>query len=201
MAFQQIVKSLRAPIVYSFFVFLLAISPFKSFSQTAYRQSGNSYIAISGTSTLNEWTMTSTEAKCQAYFEIAGNGAPSKLTSLSMSIRSESLKSGHPAMDKNAYSTLNTSARKNIQFELTSSTLVDDKLRCTGNLTVGAVTKQIELEALFKILPGGSLLVSGKKKLLMSDYNIEAPTFMFGTVTTANEITVSFNVNLVPVKK
>jgi polyisoprenoid-binding protein YceI len=81
------------------------------------------------------------------------------------------------------------------------SVIVDEKIRCTGKLTVAGVTKQIELDASYKMLPNGSLLVSGKKKLLMSDYNIEAPTFMFGTVTTGDEITVSFNVDLIPVKK
>jgi len=39
------------------------------------------------------------------------------------------------------------------------------------------------------------------KKIKMSDYGIDPPSFMFGTVKTGDEMTVSFNVNLAPVQK
>jgi polyisoprenoid-binding protein YceI len=104
-------------------------------------------------------------------------------------------------MDKNAYSTLNTSLHKNIVFELLTSSVSEAQASCEGNLTVAGVTRKISVDATIRILPDKSFLISGTKKLKMSDFNVEAPTFMFGTVTTGDEITVSFNANLVPSKK
>jgi polyisoprenoid-binding protein YceI len=170
-------------------------------AQTQYRQTGESYLSISGTSTLHEWTMTSKDTKYQAIFDMTPDGKLSRIPSLTLTVRGESLKSGHTAMDKNAYSTLNTSLHKNIVFELLTSSVSEAQASCEGNLTVAGVTRKISVDATIRILPDKSFLISGTKKLKMSDFNVEAPTFMFGTVTTGDEITVSFNANLVPSKK
>jgi polyisoprenoid-binding protein YceI len=173
----------------------------ENFAQTIYKQTSDSYLSISGTSTLHEWTMTSMEGKVQANVEAKADGSPIKFNSLNLSVRSESLKSGHNAMDKNAYSSLSTETHKVIKFDMTSASVTGTKVHCTGNLTVAGVTKSITLEAVCTVMPNRSLLCSGTKKLKMSDHEIEAPTFMFGTVTTGDEITISFNVNLAPQKK
>jgi YceI-like domain len=167
-------------------------------AQTLYEQTGDSYLTVAGTSTLHEWTMTSKEGKYRASFEVDEKGTPSKLNSLILKVRSESLKSGHTGMDKNAYSTLNTDVYKTITFNLASATIVSTKIQCEGSLTVAGVTKRISVDATFKVLPDKSLQCSGTKKINMSDFDIEAPSFMFGTVKTGNEMTVSFKVNLVP---
>ena len=169
--------------------------------QTLYRQTQNSYIAVSGTSTLHDWTMTSKEPKCQVYLEQQSSGEPTVISSFSLSVKSESLKSGHSAMDKNAYSTLNTSQHKNIVFELTNARLNAGKAEGAGQLTVAGLTKPITLEVNYKALPNGTVLLWGSKKLQMSDFGIEPPTFMFGTVQTGDPITVSFNFELTAAKK
>lgn len=186
------------------FVLILFIStgvPRTTIAQILYKQTGNSGIAISGTSTLHDWTMTSKEVKCQATIEINTDGTPTKLSALSLSVRSESLKSEHKAMDKNAYSTLSTDEHAAITFDLISATLVQHKIQCVGNLTIAGVTKEISVEALYKILPNYGLLCTGTKKLKMSDFGVDAPTFMFGTVKTGDEITVTFSIALTAVRK
>lgn len=170
-------------------------------AQPNFRQSANSYVAISGTSTLNEWTMTSQEPRCQAQVELTPDGTPQKINALSLSVKSQSLKSGHSAMDKNAYNTLNADAFKAITFEMVSATVEGKKISCQGKLTVAGVTRDITVESEYRLLPNRSLLLAGSEKLKMSDFTIEAPTFMFGTVTTGDDITVSFNIELVPVRK
>ena len=169
-------------------------------AQARYVQSGDSYLAVSGTSTLNAWTMNSEEGKYQADFEVSENGLPIKLLSLSVTVPCESLKSGHSAMDKNAYSALGAHLHKSITFILVSSSTSPDKIECTGNLTVAGKTQLITLEAGLRPLGQKAFLVTGKKQLKMTDFGIEPPSFMFGTVTTGNEVTVSFNVKLIPAK-
>jgi polyisoprenoid-binding protein YceI len=167
-----------------------------SYGQNHYTQSNTSRISIAGTSTMHDWTMTTDKATYDAVFETNSQGEPLLLTSLSFSVPSESLKSGKSGMDKNAYSALKTDKNKQITFQLTSGKIEGKTIRCLGNLTMAGTTKQIEVDATYTILADGSIQCKGSKKLAMSDYNIEPPSFMFGTVNTGNEITVSFDVIL-----
>jgi len=167
-------------------------------AQTLYEQTGDTYLTISGTSTLHEWTMTTKEGKYQANFDVDEKGMPSKLNSLTIKVRSESLKSGHTGMDKNTYSTLNTDVHKTITFNLVSATIANAKIQCDGSLTVAGVTKRISVDAVVKVMPDNTIQCTGTKKINMSDFEIEAPSFMFGTVKTGNEITVKFKVMLAP---
>ncbi|GAB1446146.1 hypothetical protein MASR2M41_18980 [Flammeovirgaceae bacterium] len=145
--------------------------------------------------------MNSDEGKYRVEFEISDEGLPIKLNSLSLSVPCESLKSGHSAMDKNAYSALDADSHKSIIFILTSSKISSGKIECTGNLTVAGSTKSISVETEYQPLENQALLFTGKKKLKMSDFGIEPPSFMFGTVSTGDEITVSFNIKLIPTRR
>jgi hypothetical protein len=166
--------------------------------QGHFAQSGSTKISIDGTSTIHEWAMVSKDATYDAVFETNGEGQPLKLTSLDFSLPAESLKSGKSAMDKNAYSALKTDTHKQIVFQLTSASIVGKTIRCNGKLKIAGTTKQIELEVTYLTLPGNSIQCKGTKKISMSEYNVEPPTFMFGSVTTGNEITISIDVTLAP---
>jgi len=167
-----------------------------TFGQGHYAQNGTSRISISGTSTMHDWTMTSDKATYDAVFENNSQRDQLQLISLVVSVPAESLKSGKGGMDKNAYSALKTDKNKQITFQLASGKIDGKTIRCLGTLTIAGTTKQIEVEATYTILPEGSIQCKGSKKLAMRDYNVEPPSFMFGTVTTGNEITVSFDVTL-----
>ena len=158
----------------------------------------NAKISIDGTSTLHDWTMTSNELSCDATFETNSNGNLLKLTSLAVSLPAESLKSEKTAMDKNAYKTLKTDVYKQIAFQLVSSRTDAKGIHSTGKLTIAGTTKQVDLDVAYTVLPNGSLQCKGSKKLVMTDYNVEPPSFMFGSVTTGAEITISFDVTLAP---
>ena len=163
--------------------------------QGRYVQS-SSRMTISGTSTLHEWTMKSESSTCDAVFQINSQGDPLQLISMVVSVPSESLKSGKSGMDKNAYSALKTDENKQITFQLTSGKIEGKAIRCVGSLTIAGTTKQIDLDATYTILSDGSIQCKGSKNLAMKDFNVEPPSFMFGTVTTGNEISVSFDVVL-----
>ncbi len=170
--------------------------------QTMYSQIGESYMTIAGTSTLHNWTMTSLVPQLQATFETNADGTIKKVKALSLKVESESLKSAHKAMDKNAYASLKTGQHKLIVFNLTSADVKQDGIQCLGNLTIAGVTREIGIDAVCHAKPNGtfSLLCTGNKSIKMSDYQVEAPTFMFGTVKTGDDITISFNMQLAPIR-
>lgn len=166
----------------------------------SYRITGKPVITITGTSTLHDWTMNSDQANLQATIETDGNGTPTKLASLSVNIPAESLKSGKSAMDKNAYTALKTDKNKQIIYQLTSSIINGKTISNSGNLTIAGTSKQTSVEATFEVLGDGSLKFKGSKKIVMSEYNVEPPSFMFGSVKTGDEITLTFEIILAPTK-
>jgi hypothetical protein len=44
------------------------------------------------------------------------------------------------------------------------------------------------------------MVCKGSKKIKMTDFNVEPPSFMFGSVKTGDEITVTFDVTLAQIK-
>jgi polyisoprenoid-binding protein YceI len=114
-------------------------------------------------------------------------------------LAAESLKSGKGAMDKNAYNSLKTDKHKQITFQVTSTKITGRNIICNGNLTIAGVTKAIEVSAVYDNRNGG-FGFKGSKKFKMSEYGVEPPTFMFGSIKTGDEITISFDVALSPIK-
>ena len=182
----------------SLLALLIVLNSFTSQAQNHYAYSATSRISVSGTSTMHDWTMKSEKATYDAVFETNPQANPLQLVSLNVSIPAESLKSGKGGMDKNAYSALKTDKYSQITFQLTSAKIDGKTIKCHGSLTIAGTTKQIDVEATYTNSTNGSIQCKGSKKLAMSDYNIEPPSFMFGSVTTGNDITVSFDVILVP---
>ncbi len=170
-----------------------------AWSQNSYKQATDSYITVAGTSTLHEWTMTTHEPQIQVAFDVA-NGKLAQVKSLSVNVECKSLKSAHAAMDKNAYSSLKADKFKTIAFKMISATVQDKNIQCTGSLTIAGVTKTIQFTSTYEIKPDGTVHVTGSVPLKMSEYQVEPPTFMFGTVKTGNDITVSFNLQLTQIK-
>lgn len=167
--------------------------------QANYRQSGTSTVMIAGTSTMHDWTMTSTGANYNATFEVNADGTPSKLTTVAFTLPAESLKSHEKAMDKNAYKSLNTDKYKDITFQLTSSKITGKTISCNGNLTISGTTKPVEVDVTYEA-KNGTLVCKGSKKIKMTDFKVEPPSFMFGTIKTGDEITITFDVTLSQVK-
>jgi polyisoprenoid-binding protein YceI len=164
-----------------------------------YRQSGTTNMIIAGTSTMHDWTMTSTSATYNATFEVTADGIPTKLNMVSFTMLAESLKSHEKAMDKNAYKSLNTEKYKDITFQLTSSKITGKTITCNGNLTISGTTKPVEVDVTYET-KSGNLVCKGSKKIKMTDFKVEPPSFMFGTIKTGDEITITFDVTLSQVK-
>lgn len=164
--------------------------------QTLFTSTKDVSLTLAGTSTMHDWTMTSNEVNCQADFALGPDGTPTNLSRLSVTLPAESLKSHKEAMDKNAYKALNTDKFKNITFQMLTAKVQATAVQTTGNLTINGVTQKIDLQASCTRLADKTLHCTGKKELKMSDYKVEAPTFIFGTIKTGDAITLTFDVKL-----
>src|SRR5690554_933972 len=86
------------------FLFTLSIS---AVAQVKYQTGPKPELKVSGTSTLHDWEMVSTQATGEAVL-VEQDGKLQQIQKLSVKMPAESIKSGKGAMDKNTYAALNT---------------------------------------------------------------------------------------------
>ncbi|HZB15108.1 MAG TPA: YceI family protein, partial [Chryseolinea sp.] len=70
-------------------------------------------------------------------------------------------------------------------------------ISAAGNLAMGGATNQINLSISYKLLPNGELQLTGSKTFLMTDFKMQPPTAMMGTIKVGNEVLVTFDITLI----
>ena len=179
-------------------VFLLIFHSI-SYSQVKYTTEG-AKIQIAGTSNIHDWTMNSSSASCSGTFTLGSNNAITAVSGLSFSIKVESLKSEHKAMDKNTYKAMNTDKNPNISFTAGSATIKPEGSGYTvtahGKLTINGNSKDADVVATCTVNADKSITCTGTYKLKMTEYKVTPPSIMFGMIKVGDPITVNYNFTL-----
>jgi polyisoprenoid-binding protein YceI len=178
-------------IISSLFVLLLFCT--EANAQSTYTLSSNPDLKVEGTSTIHDWHMTSTTATGKASMTQGPNGA-SAITSLSITLPVESLKSGKGQMDTNAYKALKTNKYPDIRFELMEVVSINGStINAKGKLTISGSSKVVSLDVKQKLV-GNTIEFSGTLPIKFSEFNVEPPTAIFGTIKTGDALQLSFTV-------
>ncbi len=173
--------------------FSLGLAQIQVSAQATFSLNNVHDLKVEGTSTLHDWDMVSESATGTARITI-GERQVEELHSLTFEMEVESLKSGRGRMDRNAYSTLESGNHPKITFELRRVNGIDGRtISATGDLTMAGETREIDMEVTYRVR-GKGVRFSGSREITFSEFNIDAPTAMLGTVTTGNEMTISFDV-------
>ena len=165
-------------------------------AQTFTLQKSASQMAVFGTSNLHDWELTVENMQGTIEVKLEGNVLKS-ISKLDLSILAESLKSGKNGMDKNTFKALNTKDYQNITYKLKSVESINAKssgeytVNTTGDLMLAGVTKPISLVFDAKIVQS-MITLSGEKEINMTDYKIEPPKALFGTITTGEKVIIKF---------
>jgi len=117
-----------------------------------------------------------------------------------------SIESGKAKMDKKIQKSMKAEEHPEIIFEIISAELtgipeagnLQLQLNAVGDLKIAGVEKVIYLQMTGNLEPNGAIRFTGSKELRMTDFDIKPPTMFFGTLKTGNEITVHFDLALVP---
>lgn len=181
-------------VIGSFLVMVLSANPIAA--QTFNLNNGASNLKVEGTSNIHDWELSAKELQGSMKVQME-DGQLVQLDQLQFAVVAESLKSGKGGMDKNTYKALNTDKHKRITYELTNVKNLDCtsnsscKITTNGVLTIAGTKKNVELVFDAKVT-GNQITLSGSKKIKMTDYKVDPPTAMFGTITTGDEVNIKF---------
>ncbi|MDN3664262.1 YceI family protein [Algibacter miyuki] len=154
-----------------------------------------STLTVLGTSNIHDWHL---EAESQTGTIKFKNLETCQIEALTLSIEAEGLVSGKKSMDKNTFKALNTEDHKSILFKLVEVKSITNKdagvysVNTQGDLTISGVKKRISLN--FNIsIDGSSVTLVGEKAIKMTDFNVDPPKALFGSITTGDALTIKFS--------
>lgn len=185
--------------VLNLFILILIVLPFPMLAQQVYEVKNHS-IVVAGTSNLHDWTANA--EKVNGNFKVkVENGKIAAVNAVDVKVDTKSLKSSKGGiMDSKIQDALDAKKNPTISFKSTSGTVNEKsgayKITASGVLTIAGVSQNINVDALGKVLPNGDIEFTGTKKIKMTDYKVDPPTAMLGTLTTGDEVTLTFKIVL-----
>jgi polyisoprenoid-binding protein YceI len=172
-----------------------------------YTVDSNSVINIKGTSPLHDWGMTAHSFTGNAKFSFTenkndGSSELSAVSGFSLTLPVLNLKSENKGMEKNAYKALKEDQYKDIVFELTSAKFKPSGNRyylilLHGNLTMAGITQPTTLKTSARVNEDGTIFCTGSLPIYLSDYKIERPSYLLGTMKVGDVLVLNYNLLLV----
>lgn len=175
-------------------LFLFVIQPQNGVSQNYELNPRESKVIVYGTSNLHDWTVTSNEFNGSITFN---NLTSCDIKNLKVEVPSTSLKSGKKGMDKNTYKALKTDDFSSIKFQLTKVKSANkneynsNKINASGSLTIIGNTNNLNVEFITSTTDN-SICIEGFSIIKMTDFGVEPPKALFGTITTGDEIKIEY---------
>jgi polyisoprenoid-binding protein YceI len=164
-------------------------------------------LSISGTSNVHDFHCKTN--KINAYIDV-DPGYTKDLTkvarpivSVKVNIAVKSLSCGNRKMDENMYATLKADQNQLIRYTLSGYDILNGSAtafaaKTNGTLTILGKDKTVAMKVDATRLAEGKATAEGEETLLMSDFGIKPPSFMFGTMRVGNEVKVKFNLTVGP---
>jgi len=158
----------------------------------------NNDIIIKGTSNLHDWEMEVEGVKGNMYADIKDDKIL-LINSFVLNVNVYSIKSGKSLMDKKTYNALKSELYPEIHFSLSEiPDIINNEegqlVTAIGILSIAGINKNIRIKALGTTDNDGNLSLTGSKSLNMSDFNIEPPTAILGTLKTGDAVVVEFDI-------
>lgn len=162
------------------------------FSVKAYK------LSVQGTSSLHDWESSVDQLQVKGSVIIQDNTL-SDIRDIVVKVPVKAIKSTKgKVMDNKTWEAFNHETNPTITFVLTNKRLEADKntMIANGTLTMAGVTKPVELNLRYKVLPRGELQITGKHTLRMSDFKMDPPIAMMGTIKVGDEVVFTFDLTL-----
>jgi hypothetical protein len=119
---------------------------------------------------------------------------------ISITIGVETLESNNRVMNNKTYDALKSDQHPNIYYHFKSikkMKAIDGnsfEAILSGTLNIAGKTRAADISVIV-VLKDNTIKITGEKPLKMSDFDVEPPTALLGTIKTGNDITIEFNLN------
>jgi len=194
-------------------ILLFFLTTFSGFAQTAQAQATDNFkllekstMQITGTSTIHDWECDVKDIQSSVTFDanaLKADTMSNPVESLSLTIPVKSIESGKGGMDSKIHGALKEKKHPNVTFKLSKAELADNasstdnfKLNIAGTLNIAGVSRDVNFPVEGKLQSDGTYEFTGQYKMDMTDYKIDPPSAIFGTIKSGKEVTVSFDVFL-----
>lgn len=152
-------------------------------------------MSVQGSSTLHDWESEITKADLKGEI-LVSNSQLKEVKNLEVKIPVESIKSTKgKMMDSKTYDAFNSSKNPYIVYTLKDAKVnPDGTIDGNGTLTMAGVTKPMQVKAKYKVLSNGDVQLIVSRTFKMSEFKMDPPTAMMGSIKVGDEVTVNFDV-------
>lgn len=182
-------------------LFLLLTITADSISQTSYiLNPESSKMTILGTSSLHDWEMEVRDIDFSTTLLTDGK-VISGIQDTYFSCITASIVSDYKLMDKKTYEALKAEEFSNIEFRLINvkiSYITGNEFSgtATGYLSIAGQMKEVNVPFRGNLLNDAQLDLEGKVNLKMSEFDIDPPKAMAGTLKTGDEVSIVYTLKL-----
>ncbi len=160
-------------------------------------QTPSGALAISGSSTVRDWTCRETQVDAAHGSAGEAAAAPSRVQ---LSFPVGAIDCGDDGMNDHLRQALKASRYPTITFGLPDSEVARAlaagpvPVRVHGELTIAGETRPVQTDVTVRRAPGQGLQVEGEQSLRMSDYGVKPPVLMMGLLKVRDLVHVAFKV-------
>jgi polyisoprenoid-binding protein YceI len=162
-------------------------------SQTVLKVKSNK-MTVQGSSSLHDWESQITKADLKGEFVIS-NQQLTEVKNLEVKIPVESIKSTKgKMMDNKTYEAFKSEKNPYIIYSLNTARInANGTIDAMGTLTMAGVSKPMELQGKYKVLENGEVQLVLSRKFKMTEFKMDPPTAMMGSIKVGDEVTVNFD--------
>jgi hypothetical protein len=182
----------------SIYLFLFLAFSAESMSQSSYILNPvNSEMAILGTSSLHDWQMEVKDINCSATMITDGKNVRG-IRDARFNCVTTSIVSDYKLMDKKTYEALKADEFSSIDFKMTDGKVNSISANefsgiASGYLSIAGQKREVDIPFKGYLWMEGQVKLEGKVVLKMSEFNIEPPTALLGSLKTGDEVSIVYS--------
>lgn len=164
-----------------------------------YTIQSDSKMWIEGTSNKSDWTVNATEMTGFVMTDVNGSVENPGIQKTEIVVPSAKIASNKSSiMDRLMKKALKVQQHSEITYVLKSAEVESSSesgytLNTMGDLTLAGVTNEIAMSIEGAVEDEGKMRFKGSHTMLMSDFDIDRPTAMYGSLRTGDEVVVHFD--------
>ncbi len=155
----------------------------------------NSKLIIAGTSSIHDWEMEAQNFNGETSVKVKDANSIN-FNKIEFNTQVSDIKSDNRIMDNKTHDALKEDKYPEISFSLKPDEAIIEagkKSVIKGQLTIAGKTREMDVPVNLELRGDKQFQVKGEVPLKMSDFGIDPPTAMMGTLKTGNEVVIKYN--------